>query len=196
VKDKSTFLNLMIKKEMNQKAVWTIGHSTRKLGAFVEMLHSFQIKAVVDIRSYPGSSRYPHFNKEALEVSLPSNGMLYFHIKNLIGRRKANIDSKNTAWHHPAFRGYADYMETGLFREGIQQLEKIAIQQRTAYMCSEALWWRCHRSMISDYLKVQRWKVMHIMKIGKEEEHRFTAPAGIVDGVLTYEENKIKGESS
>ncbi|CAN5542783.1 DUF488 domain-containing protein [soil metagenome] len=182
----------MMKTEINQKTVWTIGHSTRTLEEFVEMLHSFQIKAVVDIRSYPGSRRYPHFNKEALEVSLPSNNMLYFNINNLGGRRKANSDSKNTAWHHPSFRGYADYMETDLFREGIQQLEKIAEQQRTAYMCSEALWWRCHRSMVSDYLKVEWWQVMHIMKIGKEEEHRFTAPAGIVNGVLTYEESKIK----
>ena len=179
---------------MNQKAVWTIGHSTRTLEVFVEMLHSFQIKAVVDIRSYPGSRRYPHFNKEALEVFLPPDNLLYFHIKNLGGRRKANTDSKNTAWHHPAFRGYADYMETGLFREGIEQLEKIAMQQLTAYKCSEALWWRCHRSMVSDYLKVQGWKVMHIMGIRKEEEHRFTGPAGIVNGVLTYEENKIKDE--
>lgn len=177
---------------MNQKTIWTIGHSTRTLEELVEMLHSFQIKAVADIRSYPGSRRYPHFNKEALEDSLPSNDVLYFHIKNLGGRRKTNPDSKNTAWHHPAFRGYADYMETNLFREGIQQLEKIAIQQRTAYMCSEALWWRCHRSMVSDFLKVRGWRVMHIMRIGKEEEHRFTEPAGIVDGVLTYEENKTK----
>ncbi len=178
------------------KTIWTIGHSTRTLEEFVEMLHSFQIKEVVDIRSYPGSMRYPHFNKEALEVSLSSHGVLYFHIKNLGGRRKTNTDSKNTAWHHPAFRGYADYMETGLFREGVQVLETIAIQQRTAYMCSEALWWRCHRSMVSDFLKVGGWKVMHIMRLGKGEEHRFTAPAEIIDGALTYEENKIKGESS
>lgn len=183
----------MMKNELDKKIVWTIGHSTRTLEEFVEMLHSFEIKAVADIRSYPGSRRYPHFNKEALEVSLPSNDVLYFHIKNLGGRRKANLGSKNTAWHHPAFRGYADYMETDLFREGIQELLKIANQQRTAYMCSEALWWHCHRSLVSDFLKVQGWNVMHIMRIGKEEEHRFTAPAKIIDGALTYEEIKIVG---
>ena len=182
-----------MKNEMNQKTIWSIGHSTHTLQAFVEMLHSFQIQAVVDIRSYPGSRRYPHFNKEALEISLPINGLLYFHIKNLGGRRKANVNSKNTAWHHPSFRGYADFMETDLFKEGIKALEIIATQQRTAYMCSEALWWRCHRSMVSDYLKVQGWKVLHIMRIGKEEEHHFTSPAGIIDGALTYEENKING---
>ncbi|MDQ2753212.1 MAG: DUF488 domain-containing protein [Bacteroidota bacterium] len=181
--------------EMNQKTIWAIGHSTRTLEELIEVLQSFKIKAVADIRSYPGSRRYPHFNKEALEVSLPSNNVLYFHIKDLGGRRKTNTDSKNTAWHHPAFRGYADYMETDLFKEGIQALEKIAMQQRTAYMCSEALWWRCHRSMVSDFLKVEGWKVMHIMGIRKEEEHRFTAPAGIIDGVLSYVEDKKKDES-
>lgn len=106
-----------MKNEINQKTIWSIGHSTHTLQAFVEMLHSFQIQAVVDIRSYPGSRRYPHFNKEALEISLPLNDVLYFHIKKLGGRRKPNVSSKNTAWHHPAFRGYADYMETDLFKE-------------------------------------------------------------------------------
>ena len=113
--------------------------------------------------------------------------MEYVHIKNLGGRRKANPDSKNTGWRHTAFRGYADYMETGLFKDGINELEKRAIKQRTAYMCSEALWWRCHRSMISDYLKLQGWEVMHIMGIGKADEHTYTAPARIVNGELNYE---------
>lgn len=178
---------------MNQKTIWTIGHSTRTLEELVEMLHSFQIKAVVDIRSYPGSKRYPHFSKEALEVSLPSNKVLYIHIKDLGGRRKTNADSKNTVWRHPSFRGYADYMETAPFREGMRQLEKLAMQQRTAYMCSEAVWWRCHRSMVSDFLKVQGWKVMHIMGIGKEVEHPLTEPAAILDGALTYGNNRIIG---
>lgn len=178
------------------KTIWTVGHSTRTLEEVIEILDSFQIKAVVDIRSYPGSRRYPHFNKEALEVSLPLNDVQYFHIRNLGGRRKAKTNSKNTAWHHPAFRGYADYMETDEFREGIQELEKIASQQRTAYMCSEAVWWRCHRSMVSDFLKVRGWEVLHIMGIGKETEHPFTAPAGIVEGVLTYDNNEIKIETS
>ena len=170
------------------KTIWTIGHSTRTLDELVEMLHSFKIEMIVDIRSYPGSRRYPHFNKEALEISLPENSIQYFHLKELGGRRKVNPHSKNTAWRHAAFRGYADYMETDAFKEGIEELEKIAVQQRTSYMCSEAIWWRCHRSMVSDYLKAGGWKVMHIMGIGKAEEHPYTAPARIVDGALTYEE--------
>jgi len=91
-----------------------------------------------------------------------------------------------------AFRAYADYMETNEFKEGIKELEKIALEKRTAYMCSEAVWWRCHRSMVSDHLKANGWEVMHIMSIGKEEEHPYTAPARIVNGALTYEQETEK----
>ena len=176
-----------MKTKPQNKIVWTIGHSTRTLEKLIEMLHSFKIEMVADIRSYPGSRRYPQFNKESLEVSLPENNIQYVHLKKLGGRRKVNPDSKNTAWRHVAFRGYADYMETEDFKEGIQELEKISLQQRTAFMCSEAVWWRCHRSMVSDYLKAHGWKVMHIMDVGKEEEHPYTAPAKVINGELTYQ---------
>lgn len=173
-------------KEKN-KTIWTIGHSTRSLEEFVTMLLSFNIKVIADIRSFPGSRKFPQFNKEALEISLPQNNIQYVHIKELGGRRKANPGSKNTAWRHVAFRSYADYMETTSFRDGIKQLEQIALKQTTAYMCSEAVWWRCHRSMVSDYLKLHGWKVMHIMGISKEQEHPYTAPARIVNNELNYE---------
>ena len=173
-------------KEKN-KTIWTIGHSTRPLDEFVAMLHSFSIELVADVRSYPGSRRFPQFNKEELETSLSQNDIQYVHLKNLGGRRKVSPDSKNTGWRHAAFRGYADYVETSAFRDGIEELVKSALKKRTAYMCSEALWWRCHRSMISDYLKLQGWKVMHIMGIGKAEEHSYTSPARIVNGELNYE---------
>jgi len=171
------------------KTIWTIGHSTRSIDEFELMLQSFNIQLVADVRNYPGSRKYPQFNKDALEISLPQTGIQYVHLKELGGRRKAKPDSKNTAWRHAAFRGYADYMETGAFKEGIEALIKYAADQRTAYMCSEAVWWRCHRSLISDYLKVQGWKVMHIMGTGKAEEHPYTSPARIVNGKLTYEPN-------
>ena len=151
------------------------------------MLQSFNIELVADVRSYPGSRRFPQFNKKELEKSLPQNEIQYVHLKNLGGRRKANPDSKNKGWRHMAFRGYADYMETGVFKDGIKELIKSALEQRTAYMCSEAVWWRCHRSMISDYLKLQRWEVMHIMGIGKAQGHSYTSPARIVNGELNYE---------
>lgn len=175
-----------MEKVSKNKTIWTIGHSTHTFEELVEMLHSFKIEIVADIRSFPGSRRYPQFNKEALGVSLPQNKIKYIHLKKLGGRRKVNRDSKNTAWRHVAFRGYADYMETEDFKEGIKDLEKIALHNRTAYMCSEAVWWRCHRSMVSDYLKVHGWKVMHIMGVGKEEEHPYTSPAKILDGDLSY----------
>jgi len=170
------------------KEVWTIGHSTRTLEHFVEMLQSFNIKMLVDVRSFPGSKRYPQFNKENLETSIPGNNIGYVHLRSLGGRRPAKKESKNTAWRHPAFRGYADYMETEEFRKGIEELELIATKQRTAYMCSEAVWWRCHRSMVSDYLKLNGWTVHHIMETGKATEHTYTQPAKIIDGKLSYGE--------
>jgi len=176
------------------KTIWTIGHSTRPMEEFISMLNSFDIELVADIRSFPGSRKFPQYNKEALSVSLPQNNIQYVHLKSLGGRRKVKPDSKNTAWRNAAFRGYADYMETDTFKEGITALEKIALKQRTAYMCSEAVWWRCHRSMVSDYLKVRGWKVMHIMGIAKEEEHPYTAPAKIVHGELTYENESKEGK--
>ena len=173
-------------KEEN-KTIWTIGHSTRSFEEFVAMLHPFNIELVADIRSFPGSRKFPQYNKETLAVTLPQNNIQYIHLKSLGGRRKVKPDSKNTAWKNAAFRGYADYMETAFFKEGIAELEKIALKQRTAYMCSEAVWWRCHRSMVSDYLKLNEWKVMHIMGIGKEEIHPYTTPARIINGELSYE---------
>lgn len=173
-------------KEEN-KTIWTIGHSTRPFEEMIALLHSFRIELVIDIRSYPGSRKFPQYNKEALQVSLPESNIQYIHLASLGGRRKASPDSKNTSWRHLAFRGYADYMETDAFKKGIEELETIAIKQPTAYMCSEAVWRRCHRSMVSDYLKAGGWKVMHIMAIGKAEEHPYTAPAQIINGQLSYE---------
>lgn len=166
--------------------IWTIGHSTHTLEEFVEMLHHNNIRLLVDIRTYPGSRRYPHFNKESLEVSLPENTIQYLHLKKLGGRRKVNPNSHNTAWKHPAFRGYADYMETEEFKEGIAELEQLALAERVAIMCSEAVWWSCHRSLVSDYLKVKGWKVLHIMSVNKIQEHPYTAPAHVVNGELSY----------
>lgn len=174
---------------MNDKKnniIWTIGHSTRSFEELLTMLQSFRIEMLADIRSYPGSRKFPHFNKENLEVVLPKAGIEYVHILKLGGRRKVKPDSLNTTWHHPAFRGYADYMETHEFKEGINELVQIALKKRTAIMCSEAVWWRCHRSLVSDYLKSNGWIVMHILSAGKEEEHPYTKPARIENGVLTY----------
>ncbi len=178
-----------MKKADSKKSVWTIGHSTRTLDEFIELLKSFRIECVVDIRSFPGSRRFPHFNKEALEVSLPQNKIKYIHLRELGGRRKAQPDSINTGWRLAAFRGYADYIQTDAFKSGIKELETIACKERTAYMCSEAVWWSCHRSLVSDYLKLQGWIVMHIMGIGKAQEHPYTSPATIVNDELRYDKS-------
>ena len=174
--------------KMKEKSIWTIGHSTRQLEELIALLHSFSILRVVDIRNYPGSKRFPHFNKEALEISLPKNNIAYTHLKELGGRRKPIPGSINTAWKNEAFRGYADYMQTKDFKKGIERLEIFASQNPTAFMCSEGVWWSCHRSLVSDYLKIRGWKVWHIMAIGKASEHPYTKPAKVIEGQLFYNE--------
>jgi uncharacterized protein (DUF488 family) len=168
------------------KTIWTIGHSTHSLSEFIKMLQSFQIELVADIRSFPGSRHNPHFNKEALEISLPENNIGYTHLSELGGRRVVKPDSHNTGWRLASFRSYADYMETDSFRIAAQGLECLASEEWTVYMCAEALWWRCHRSLLSDYLKLHGWTVMHIIDYGKAQEHTYTAPAQIVNGELLY----------
>jgi len=150
------------------------------------MLRSFDIKVLADIRSLPGSKMYPHFNQDDLTSSLNKAGITYIHMPALGGRRKPLKDSHNTAWRNKAFMGYADYMETDEFKKGIAALEAIAQREPTAYMCSEAVWWRCHRSLVSDYLKVKGWTVMHIMDVGKNSEHPYTSPAKPIQGDLFY----------
>lgn len=173
---------------MNEsRTIYTIGHSNRSIEEFLAMLQSFGIGLIADIRSLPGSRKYPHFDKEALQASLPQNNIQYVHLANLGGRRRPGKDSRNTGWRHRAFRGYADYMETEAFSDGVLELEKAGISIPTAYMCSEAVWWRCHRAMVSDYLKVKGWNVLHIMDPGKAKEHPYTSPAKVTDGRLSYE---------
>lgn len=166
--------------------IWTIGHSTRTLPQFIDMLCSFEIQLVADIRNYPGSRRYPHFNLESLQSSLPAEGIEYLHFKELGGRRKPKPDSKNMGWRVEAFRGYADYMESEAFLTAIKDLQAIAETKRVAYMCSEAVWWRCHRSLVSDYFKFHGWRVYHIMDNGKATEHPYTKPARIIENKLSY----------
>lgn len=167
--------------------IWTIGHSTHPLEEFLAWLKAFNIGLLVDVRSYPGSRKMPWFNKEVFPEELKPAGIGYAHIRSLGGRRKVLPDSVNTVWRHPAFRGYADYMlNDPAFEVGLEELKDLARKQRTCIMCSEVLWWRCHRSMISDRLKADGWEVHHIMGSGKEQEHPFTAAARIVDGRLEY----------
>ena len=167
--------------------IWTIGHSTRTIDIFVSLLEENGIKLVADVRSLPGSKRYPQFNREILAKSLTEHGIRYEHFPELGGRRKANNDSRNTAWRNASFRGYADHMETEEFRAGIERLLDLANKfGPTAIMCAEAVWWRCHRALISDYLKAQGMEVMHILGANKTELHAYTSAACIVGGKLSY----------
>lgn len=174
----------------NQQEIWTIGHSNRSWETFVELLQTYEIENIVDVRRFPGSRKFPQYNQEELKNALQEIGISYLHSKKLGGRRKPNPDSKNTIWKNKSFRAYADFMETDEFHEGIKELKAVAQKKKTAYMCSEAVWWRCHRSMISDRLKADNWTVKHIMSTKKTTEHPYTKPAHIEKGKLKYGTNK------
>ncbi len=167
--------------------IWTIGHSTRSIDAFISLLELHGIKVLADVRSLPGSRRCPQFNREILADSLSKAGIRYEHFPELGGRRKAKRDSKNIAWRNKSFRGYADYMETDEFHNGVERLLDLATRAGpTAIMCAEAVWWRCHRALISDYLKARGIEVIHIFDTNKSELHPFTSAARIVNGKLGY----------
>src|SRR5580765_4820563 len=167
-------------------SIWTVGHSTLSIEDFIAQLRAVEIELLADVRSFPGSRRYPQFNKENLSLSLADAAIGYRHLRELGGRRRARPDSLNLAWRNESFRGYADYMETAEFHAGIERLVELARRQRVAIMCSEAVWWRCHRSMIADYLEVMGIEVRHIMAPGKSEAHPFTSAARVVEGQLSY----------
>ena len=166
--------------------VWTVGHSTRSGEEFGQILLAHGIQVLVDVRSFPGSRRYPQFNRVALAESLAGIGIEYRHEPRLGGRRTPRADSHNTAWRNSSFRAYADHMETEQFRNGVEELLELARGARTTVMCAEALWWRCHRSLIADYLKAAGHSVVHIVDQKKTEEHPFTSAARIVEGELSY----------
>ena len=142
------------------------------------------------MRQFPGSRRYPQFDKETFAESLHRVGLEYVHFLELGGRRRPLPDSPNTAWRNAAFRGYADYMMSNAFRLGIDRLLAIAKKKRVAIMCAEAVWWRCHRGLIADYLKAHGISVLHIMGRGKTEPHPFTSAARLADGKLYYDEGQ------
>jgi uncharacterized protein (DUF488 family) len=172
--------------------MWTIGHSTRAIGEFISLLEKNEIKLLADVRAWPGSKRYPQFNKDALAESLNAHGIRYEHFPELGGKRKSKPDSHNTAWRNASFRGYADYMETEQFQKGIERLLDLAAKAgSTAIMCAEAVWWRCHRSLISDYLKARGIEMMHVLGANKIEAHPYTPAAQIVNGELSYRSESL-----
>jgi uncharacterized protein (DUF488 family) len=165
--------------------VWTIGHSTRTLEQFLALLAQHDIEAIADVRRFPGSRKQPWFGRESFERSLQAEGVEYQWIPELGGRRRARPDSPNTAWRNASFRGYADHLDTAEFAAGLDQLLALAARP-TAMMCAEAVWWRCHRALISDVLTVRGIEVVHILDEKQSPVHRHSSAASIVDGRLSY----------
>ena len=166
--------------------IWTIGHSSRTLDEFLALLAAHRIECVADVRRHAGSRKFPQFNPDALARTLHAVGIDYVAMPELGGRRMARDDSPHTVWRNPSFRGYADHMDTAEFDRALRALQELAVTERTAIMCSEAVWWRCHRAMIADALKAKGWPVLHILGEGAAKEHPYTSAASIVSGRLEY----------
>jgi len=169
-----------------EPTIWTIGHSTRSADAFVALLQEYGIESLADVRRFPGSRRHPQFEREALRRLLAAEGIGYDHFPALGGRREPRPDSRNTGWREAAFRGYADYMETESFRNGLAQLIDAAARRRTAIMCAEARWRSCHRGLIADALRIRGLEVAHIVDAQRTELHPYTAAARVIGAELSY----------
>lgn len=172
--------------------LFTIGHSTRSLEEFIDALKAHGIEILVDIRSFPMSRRLPHFNREALEKSLSTAGIRYVWMKELGGRRKKiRDDSPNVALRNQSFRNYADHMLTPDFQRAISELISLAEHSRTAYMCAERLYFRCHRILVSDWLVAHGHEVWHIDGAGPVKRHELMHEARLVDGQVIYRGGRL-----
>ncbi len=172
--------------------LFTIGHSTRSLDELIDALQAHSIETLVDIRSFPMSRRLPHFNRESLEKALPAAGIKYLWMKDLGGRRKKSLeDSPNVALRNESFRNYADYLLLPEFERAITDLIKLGEQSRTAYMCAERVYFRCHRMLVSDWLVARGHEVLHIDDAKPAEAHKLMSEARLVDGQLIYRGDRL-----
>jgi uncharacterized protein (DUF488 family) len=172
--------------------IFTIGHSTRTLDKLVAALIAHHIQVLVDIRAFPVSRRLPHFNREALEQSLPHHNIQYVWMKELGGyRKKITEQSSNLALRNQSFRNYADYMQTAEFEQAMSRLLELAVRSPTAYMCAERVYFHCHRMLVSDWLVAHGHEVLHIDAEGPPRPHRLTAEATMVDNQLQYRGNNL-----
>jgi uncharacterized protein (DUF488 family) len=172
-------------------SIYSVGHGTRQIEEFVDLLRAADVKTLADVRSAPGSRRHPQFGQAALAASLTEAGIEYVHLPGLGGRRDAAPDSPHVALKVDAFRGYADHMSTDEFAADHAHLVAIARERTTAFMCAETLWWRCHRRLLSDRLTVDGWDVVHLLAPGKSEPHRLWDVARVVEGRLVYDGGAI-----
>ncbi len=166
--------------------IFTIGHSTRTLDELLALLQAHNVTRLADIRTVPRSRRYPHFAREALASSLPAHGIAYKHFPGLGGLRRPLRESINTAWRNDSFRGYADYMGTASFERSLDDLLAFADGDRTAVMCAEAVWWRCHRRLLADALVARDVEVFHIVSRSDTVRHQLSPMARVVNGRVTY----------
>jgi uncharacterized protein (DUF488 family) len=169
-----------------QPILFTIGHSTHSIEEFIALLNAHGVRHLVDVRSIPKSRHVPQFNSEAIASALEAAGIGYTHVKALGGRRQNRKDSTNTGWRNASFRGYADYMATVQFAEGLAALIEIARTAPTAIMCAEAVPWRCHRSLIADALILKDWRVEDILSSAPATRHKLTPFLKTVNGQPTY----------
>lgn len=176
-------------RDKNEVQIFTIGHSTHPVEVFTDLLKKQGITLLADIRRFPGSGKFPQFNQSALEQHLKNAGVDYLHLSALGGRRGVSVPEGVNRWKNPSFRAYAEYMKTPEFETGIQQLQNLGRREPTAYMCSEGVWWRCHRALVSDVLKARGWDVEHIMPGGQIQEHPYTSPARPEAGKVYYSDN-------
>lgn len=166
--------------------IYTIGHSTRSAEAFAELLGRHDIRQIADVRTVPRSRRHPQFGRETLEGLLAAQGVGYLHIPDLGGLRRPRPDSVNTAWRHPSFRGYADYMDTPTFHLGVDSLLRYAQAGRTAVMCAEAVWWQCHRRLLADALVVRGTRVLHVLSAADPKPHELSEFARVSGEAVIY----------
>jgi uncharacterized protein (DUF488 family) len=167
--------------------VWTVGHSTHSLTEFLDLMQAHAIETVADVRRFPGSRRNPQFGAESLSTSLDVHGIDYYWFSELGGRRRPDLlEVEGSAWRHPSFRAYAQHLKSEEFAQGLDSLLHVAKASRTAIMCSELLWWRCHRRLIADVMVFCGWQVIHILGATDHSEHRLAAPVSVRPEGLSY----------
>jgi uncharacterized protein (DUF488 family) len=166
--------------------IWTIGHSTRNADDFVSVLKAHDLELVADVRRFPGSRRHPHFGGAALAERLAADGVDYAWLSRLGGRRRGEAQAEHQGWRNPSFRAYAAYTWTEEFAQGLDELLHVAAARRTTIMCSELLWWRCHRALVADVLRYLGVQVIHIVSKEPGTPHPYTSPARVVEGELIY----------
>jgi uncharacterized protein (DUF488 family) len=172
--------------------VWTIGHSTRPLDEFLELLATYRLEAVADMRRYPGRG-HPQYAEAALRATLAEHGIGYRWLPALGGRRRSLPDSPNIAWRNISFRGYVDHIGSAEFSRDLNELLELSGRLHTTLMSAEAVWWRCHRALIADVLCVRGIEVVHILDAKHSVVHPYTAPARIIEGKLSYASTQQEG---